>query len=232
MTARDTLRLTKPERGPIMESMVSEDLCAVILAGGRSRRMGSNKALMTIGGRPLIQIVIERALPLTQRILISSDEGEEYRLLGFPVVPDRYRDHGPLAGLHAAMHHEHASLYLALACDLPGVPTPLLEHLVACAEGYDAAIPRSRDGLAHPLCAVYRRSCLSRIEDALEHGARKVIATFLDGPLRIRWVPHGDGPFDDSDLANINTPGDLQRLRRRMEGETSINSTYGSQLRK
>lgn len=215
-----------------MEPMVNEDLCAVILAGGRSRRMGSNKALVTIGGDPLIRIVIGRALPLTRRILISSDEGEAYRFLGFPVVPDRYRDHGPLAGLHAAMHHEDAPLYLALACDLPSVPTPLLEHLVACAEGYDAAIPRSRDGLAHPLCAVYRRSCLPRIEDALEHGARKVIDTFLDGPLRIRWVTPGEGPFDDSDLANINTPGDLRRLRRGMEGETSINSTYSSQLRK
>ena len=215
-----------------MEPMVNEDLCAVILAGGRSRRMGSNKALVTIGGHPLIRIVIGRALPLTRRILISSDEGEAYRFLGFPVVPDRYRDHGPLAGLHAAMHHEDFPLYLALACDLPNVPTPLLEHLVACAEGYDAAIPRSRDGLAHPLCAVYRRSCLPRIEDALEHGARKVIDTFLDGPLRIRWVTSGEGPFDDSDLANINTPGDLRRLRRGAEGRTSINSTYSSQLRK
>ena len=216
----------------MMGSMANEDLCAVILAGGKSRRMGSNKALVTVDGRSLIRIVIDRVLPLTRRILVSADEEDAYRFLGFPVVPDRYRDHGPLAGVHAAMHHEEATLYLVLACDLPSVPTRLLENLVRLAEGYDAAIPRSEGGLAHPLCAVYRRSCLPRIEEALERGARKVIATFLDGPLRIRWVPHGDGPFDDSDLANINTPGDLQRLRRRMEGETSINSTYGSQLRK
>jgi len=226
------LRLTNNGRGPMMGSMANEDLCAVILAGGKSRRMGSNKALVTVDGRSLIRIVIDRVLPLTRRILVSADEEDAYRFLGFPVVPDRYRDHGPLAGVHAAMHHEEATLYLVLACDLPSVPTRLLENLVRLAEGYDAAIPRSEGGLAHPLCAVYRRSCLPRIEAALERGARKVIATFLDGPLRIRWVTPDQGPFFDSDLANINTPGDLRTLGRGARRKTSLNSTYGSQLLK
>jgi len=194
--------------------MTNPDVCAVILAGGRSRRMGSNKALLDIGGKPLIQVLINRILPVTNRILISSNDCESYRFLDFPVVPDRFPDNGPLAGFHSAMLRDVCQLYIVLACDLPNLQTRLLENLVSMADGFDAAIPCTRDHVIHPLCAVYRRTCLPSIEQALERGANKVIETFLsDHSLALRFVDPDEGEFDDADLANINTPEDLQRLR-------------------
>jgi len=194
--------------------MTNPDVCAVILAGGRSRRMGSNKALLDIGGKPLIQVLINRILPVTNRILISSNDCESYRFLDFPVVPDRFPDNGPLAGFHSAMLRDVCQLYIVLACDLPNLQTRLLENLVSMADGFDAAIPCTRDHVIHPLCAVYRRTCLPSIEQALERGANKVIETFLsDHSLTLRFVDPDEGEFDDADLANINTPEDLQRLR-------------------
>ena len=194
--------------------MANPDACAVILAGGRSRRMGSNKALLDIGGKPLIQVLINRILPVTNRILISSNDCESYRFLDFPVVPDRFPDNGPLAGFHSAMLRDVCQLYIVLACDLPNLQTRLLENLVSMADGFDAAIPCTRDHVIHPLCAVYRRTCLPSIEQALERGANKVIETFLsDHSLTLRFVDPDEGEFDDADLANINTPEDLQRLR-------------------
>lgn len=192
--------------------MVREDVCAVVLAGGRSSRMGFNKALLEIEGSPLIRILIDRILPITNHILISSKDAADYQFLNFPVIPDRYQEHGPLAGVHAAMLEHVAPLYLVLACDLPNLQTQLLHNLLAFAEGFDAAIPHSRDGMAHPLCAAYRRTCLLPIEDALQRGAKKVITTFLESSLRIRWISPNEGQFEDADLANINSPEDLRRL--------------------
>ena len=188
-------------------------ICAVILAGGQSSRMGFNKALLDIGGQPMIRILIDRVRPLAGQILISSNDASSYRFLNFPVIPDRFAGRGPLAGFHAAMNSNSCLLYLILACDLPNLQTPVMRNLLTLADGYDAAIPRTSDGLAHPLCAVYRRTCLKSIEKALLRGTNKVIETFLNQSLTIRWVEPGEGNFTDSDLANINTPEDLRRLK-------------------
>ena len=79
--------------------------------------MGFNKALLDFNGRPLISVVVDRVRPLTDRILISSNDNSSYGFLNFPVVPDRFMDCGPLAGFHAAMLWSVSSLYLMLACD-------------------------------------------------------------------------------------------------------------------
>lgn len=198
---------------PKFLSMTDNDVCAVILAGGKSSRMGSNKALLDIGGKPLIRLLIDRIRPVTDRILISSSDSRSYGFLDFPVVPDQFEGHGPLAGFHAAMLRNVSSLYIMLACDLPNLKTPFLRQLVSMAKGYDAAIPRTRDGLPHPLCAVYRRTCFPSVERALQRGANKVIEIFLNDSLAIRWVDPDEGRFSDSDLANVNTPEDLRNLR-------------------
>jgi molybdopterin-guanine dinucleotide biosynthesis protein A len=191
------------------------EICAVILAGGQSRRMGFNKALLKIGEQPLIQILVNRIRPLTNRILISSNDEPSYRFLDIPVIPDHFSGHGPLAGFHSAMLWDECPLYLMLACDLPNLRESLLHQLITLSQGFDAAIPRTSDKLAHPLCAVYRRTCLPYIEQALERGANKVIENFLDSSLSIRWIDPEEGQFEDSDLANLNTPEDLSELKTR-----------------
>jgi molybdopterin-guanine dinucleotide biosynthesis protein A len=206
--------------------MKETDLCAIILAGGQSSRMGSNKALLDFGGRPLIHVLVDRILPVTNHILISSNDSSSYRFLNLPVIPDQYRGQGPLAGFHAVMHRNISTLFLVLACDLPNLRAPFLNRLIDLVIGFDAAIPRTKDGLAHPLCAVYRRTCLPMIEKALLHGSNKVIETFLDGSLNIRWVAPDEGQFEDSDLANINTPEDLHRLRNGISQKPQQNSIY------
>jgi molybdenum cofactor guanylyltransferase len=199
--------------------MSRNDVCAVILAGGLSRRMGFNKALIDVDGRPIISVLIDQVRPLTSRIVISSNDDSSYRFLNFPIVPDHFAGCGPLAGLHAAMRCNDCSLYIVLACDLPNLQARLLRSLVSLAEGFDAAIPRTSDGVAHPLCAVYRKTCLPAIETALEKGSNKFIETFLDNTLAVRWVGPEEGIYEQTDLANINTPEDLQRLRSRRPGD-------------
>jgi len=205
----------------------AEEICAVILAGGRSLRMGRDKALLDVGGQPLIQTLAQRLRPLARDVFVAANDPDAYRFLGLPVVPDRFPGQGPLAGLHAVMSEHARAYYIVAACDLPNLPVGLLRRMLAAAraEEADAVIPRSRDGRAHPLSAVYRRSCLPAIEEALRARANKVIATFLGGggadgegggnngaALRIHWIEQESGAFADDDLANVNTPEDLRRF--------------------
>jgi len=174
--------------------------------------MGSNKALLKVEGHPLIQILSDRMRRLTDRILISSNDPKSYSFLKIPVVPDRFIGHGPLAGLHAAMLHQESSLYVLLACDLPNLPISLLQRMLSLSDGFDAAIPRNSDGLAHPLCAVYRRTCFPYIEQALKRGEKKFIEIFFQDTLSVKWISPEEGQYNETDLANINTPEDLRML--------------------
>ena len=193
--------------------MIAKEICAVILAGGKSRRMGQNKALINIGGRPLVEIMAERAAPQADKVFISSNAPGLFSFLPFPVVPDLCPNQGPLSGLHAVMKEHIYTLYITLACDIPGLPASLISRMLDVSEGFDAVIPRTSDGWAHPLAAVYRRTCLPVIEDALQKKANKFIDAFPGDGLHVRWLTPGDGGFTDADLANINTPDDLRRFQ-------------------
>jgi len=192
--------------------MNAKEICAIILAGGNSRRMGQNKALINIGGRPLVEIMARRAAPLADKVFISSNRPELFSFLPFQVVPDICPDQGPLSGLQAVMRKHIFTFYITLACDLPRLPASLISRMLDVAEGFDAVIPRTTDGMAHPLAAVYRRTCLPVIEDALRNKANKAIAAFTGGGLHIRWMEPAEGVFKDGNLVNINTPEDLRRF--------------------
>ena len=175
--------------------------------------MGFDKALLSIGGKPLIQTILERVRPLTDEVFVSSNDQSAYEFLGLPVVPDVFKEQGPLAGLHSAMLHSSRLLFLLLACDMPNLHEPLLRHLVLSAEGFDAVIPRTADGGNHPLCAVYRKTCLPAIESNLSMGVNKVTDIFAESSLRVRWLEIREGGFSDLDLANLNSPEDLESFR-------------------
>jgi molybdopterin-guanine dinucleotide biosynthesis protein A len=144
---------------------------------------------------------------LTDQILISANDIPLYESLGLPIVPDIYKGQGPLAGLHAAMLHSERPLLLALACDLAAVKESLLRLLVRGAEGYDAVIPVTSDGRPHPLCAVYRRSCLPRIERNLNIGMNKITGVLES--LNVNWLPESPATFRAGEVCNLNTPEDL-----------------------
>ncbi|PYV16813.1 MAG: molybdenum cofactor guanylyltransferase [Acidobacteria bacterium] len=193
--------MAEPRRHP--------DLCAVVLAGGKSRRMGTNKAFILVAGAPIISRLIDEARLLTDEVRISANDPAPYEPFGVPVISDIHPGHGPLAGLHAAFASTRRRLVLLLACDLPHARAAWLEQLVALADPWDAVIPRTSDGRVHPLCAVYKRTCLPALERNLRAGVNKMTSVFDDSSLRVLWLECRAGGFRDTDLANINTPEDL-----------------------
>lgn len=191
---------------------MSEKLTLLIQAGGRSSRMGEDKALKPFLGRPLILRVVERLAPLADEILVTTNDLERYAFLGLRLVPDLVPGCGPLGGLHAGLTAASHPLVAVVACDMPFASAPLLE---ACArllveERADVVIPRSGSGL-EPLHAVYRReTCLPAIQAALQAGQFKVIGWFPQ--VKVREVGETEiAALDPSGRAfwNVNTPAEF-----------------------
>ena len=192
------------------------DLTVAILAGGRSKRMGSDKALLTIEGIPLLQRVINAAHLLADARIIISNSPATHSSFLWPLFPDRFPDAGPLGGLATALHHATTSHLLLLACDMPNLRQPLLQYLVDQPRAsHGVIIPEDEKGL-QPLCAVYSRSVLPLAEGAIEQG-RLSIRTFI-GKINAcildkeKWAAHS-GSHDP--FANYNTPEEYRAGHKR-----------------
>jgi molybdopterin-guanine dinucleotide biosynthesis protein A len=190
----------------------------VILAGGRSRRMGRPKAFLKLGGRPLIAWVLEPLRDLFPEVLIVSPEIEPFSHLGVRVVPDHRPRGGPLGGAATGIAEAGRPQALVVGCDMPLLRPGLLAHLVARMGAHAAVVPRTSDGL-HPLHAVYAKRALETFSRCLEEGVRK----FTDALDGADCLEVGEGEIrrldpDLHSLFNVNHPQDVERAREILEG--------------
>lgn len=188
-------------------------LTTAILAGGRSRRMGSDKALLVLKGKPVLWHVIERAALPGAAIILIANEPEKYASFSLPIFPDAKPGAGSLGGLYTALAHSPTDYVLCVACDMPLLNTNLLIYLAGLREGYDAVVPRI-EGRPEPFHAVYRKTCLEPIRSRLERGQLRVSDFYQD--VSTRYVEEADLRQIDPELhsfLNINTPDDLARLQ-------------------
>lgn len=189
------------------------DILGVVLAGGRSRRYGSDKAFAELGGVSLVHRAARTLLPLAGRVVVVANDLDRHSLEGKPVRPDMVSGLGPLGGLHTAVAwaaEEAMRGVVVLATDMPFVPTPLLEDLASRLERGAAVVPASHGPRGfEPLCAAYDVGCLPAIEAAIEEGDRAVISFFPAVDLRIvelaRVASYGD---PDTMFFNVNRPED------------------------
>lgn len=189
------------------------DITAVILAGGRSSRMGGeDKGLLDFQGKAMIEHVIEVLQQRVDKVLINANRNlERYRLFGYPLISDATRDHhGPLAGFLAAMQAATTPEVLIVPCDSPLLCTELIERLVTEKNRSGAEIAVAHDGhRLQPVYALLSVSLKDSLRDYLAGGERKID----------RWFPqHNMATVDCSDIsqvfANINTPQELAQLEQ------------------
>jgi molybdopterin-guanine dinucleotide biosynthesis protein A len=192
-------------------------LSLVIQAGGESRRMGADKALLPFLGQPLILRLLNRLAGLADEVLVTSNQPENYRFLGLSPIPDLLPGCGALGGLYTALEAAHHLCVAVVACDMPFAnPELLAAELVLLLEmEADAVIPRSANG-TEPFHAVYRReTCLPHVKAALDSGKRRVDAWFPQ--VKIHYLaPAETLPYDPDGLAflNVNTPKELREAER------------------
>ena len=174
-----------------------------VLAGGRSARMGCDKALLPFRGGRLVESVA-RAVELAAGSAVLVGNARLYEHLGYAAIPDRYPGAGPLGGIVTALHHSSADWNLVAACDMPELSGEFLGFLIntAAAEhsGADVLVPAGPSGRLEPLCAVYHRRSRPALERALERGDRSVRGALEKLHAAVVAVPEVT-PFQ-----NVNTP--------------------------
>lgn len=187
---------------------------ALVLAGGRGRRMGGDKALRLLDGRPLLAHVIDRVAPQVDGVVISAN-GDPARLAGFgrPVVADTLADHpGPLAGVLAGLlwvraHRPEVQELLVVPTDTPFLPPDLLVRLRAGRGGAALACAASQ-GRVHPVVSLWRVGLAGALGDALAVGERRVL-----GWMGRQGMVAVDFPGLPDPFANLNTPEDLAQAQ-------------------
>jgi molybdenum cofactor guanylyltransferase len=185
---------------------------AIIQAGGQSRRMGRDKALIDYQGRPIIAHVINTLRALTDDVVVVSNRSDLYSPFDARVVADYNPPCGPLGGLAAGLQAAQHPLAVVVACDMPFLNVNLLRWLIDLAGGYDAVVPQT-GAEYEPLHAVYRQDCYNPIVQRIAQGQRRVISFFAD--VRLRSVPEAEWRVFDPEgrsLINLNTPDDLTWL--------------------
>lgn len=185
----------------------------VILAGGKSRRMGSDKSFMEVGQAGMIQLVAAELQKVFNEVFIAGGSEETGRRLGLRVIADLIPGGGPLSGIHASLNASSHDKCLVVPCDMPFLKAELAAYMVSQAQGYDVAVPT--DGVYYqPLFAVYDKSCIKVIEQALQAGRYKVVDFYPQ--VRVNYVNESLlRKFADTGRAffNVNTPTDLQQAR-------------------
>jgi molybdopterin-guanine dinucleotide biosynthesis protein A len=201
-------------------------LTICVQAGGASRRMGQDKALMPFLGRPLIQRVVDRLAPIADEMIVTTNSPDDYHFLGLLLFPDLRPGRGALGGLYTALSSATREAVAVVACDMPFASASLIEaaNRLLVEEEADVVIPDSGDGL-EPLHAVYRReTCLPAIEFAIDADKWRLISWFPQVKVRI-LQPNEIKLYDPSGLAfwNLNTPeefAEAERTAKREKGAT------------
>lgn len=185
------------------------EIVGVILAGGKSSRMGTNKALLEWDGLPLIAHVARTLQHVFKRVLLVADEAEPYRFLRLPVYPDIFKDSGPLGGIHAGFVHSGAKNIFVAACDTPYISRALIEYIIHYPSEASVKIARM-DGEVHPLCGQYSRAAMPYIQQALE--TRRLRLKKVLNDLKATEVPITEELplYHLHLLKNFNTPADFE----------------------
>ena len=194
---------------------------AIILSGGRSSRMGTNKAFLEINHQPNIEKVTNELKKMVADIVLVSNEPSAYQFLQLNTVTDVYPGQGPLAGIHAGLKASKQELNLVVACDMPFVSADVAKSLLDYALGYDAVIPVI-NGKQQPLFAVYHKGILQEIEKCIERNKLRI--KHLLENLNVRYVTENDlQAYSSASLEriffNMNHPEEYQHAKKWAETE-------------
>ncbi|MGB9673983.1 MAG: molybdenum cofactor guanylyltransferase [Anaerolineales bacterium] len=202
----------------------------VIQAGGESRRMGRDKALVPFLGQPLIQRVLERLRHIADEHIITTNHPANYRFLGLPLITDIFPGRGALGGLYTALQAARYPYVAIVACDMPFANAQLFKMMFEILEKSkaDAVIPQWQEG-NEPFHAVYRKeTSLPLVKEAIEEGYWRADAWY--GSANIRFLSAQEVMLVDPQgltFRNVNTPEELaaaEELARQLDNDAPINN--------
>ena len=200
---------------------------SIVLAGGRSSRLGREKHLEKLAGKSLIELVISHLSSLSAEILLVISQkqariaSQSYTHPEAKTVVDLYPRKGSLGGIFTGLVYSKTLQNLVVACDMPFLNPALLHYMISLSPGFDVVIPRIGDKI-EPLHAIYSRNCVKPVEEQLKRDNLR-IAGFFDS-VKVRYIEKEEiERFDPEHLSffNVNTAADLEKARRLAQREAA-----------
>lgn len=199
-------------------SMKEQKHCiALLLAGGKSSRMGQDKALLPFGKTTVIEFLLARLQQACEDVIVVTTPGQTYPHLNVRKVFDLVPNKLSLGGLYSGLLQSPSEINFVCGCDMPLLKPELVRHLFAQIEGYEAVVPK-HNGFFEPLCAVYSKACLPHIEAQLQTVDLRMTSWLAHA--RVRFVDEEELRKVDPEmlsLLNMNTPEDYHRMRKLAE---------------
>jgi molybdenum cofactor guanylyltransferase len=200
------------------------EISFIILAGGKSKRLGRNKVIEKIGNRSLLERVVSTLSSFNKEILIIIGEDSTLpQLTGYKrlkIVKDIYPGKGSLGGLYTGLISSGSLFNVAVGCDMPFLNLDLLRYMMSLTESVDVVIPKTNNNVLEPLHAIYSKNCLNKIEMLLNQKRLSILELY---PLvKVRYVEYSEiDRFDKNNLSffNINTEADLNKSKELLKNE-------------
>lgn len=186
-----------------MSDLIS-NITGVVMAGGKSKRMGTDKGLMNFNGRPMVSYAIELFSDLFSQVMISSNN-DEYEKFGLPVISDVHKNCGPLCGLHAVLTQITTDKVFVISCDMPFVTRGTIEEILLCQEACIAVASHSE--FLEPLCGIYSKALLLDMNNRIKNGNFKMYR-FIKEQKLVKYVNVNPAQF-----ININSPDDVKEIK-------------------
>jgi len=184
---------------------------AIVMSGGKSKRMGTDKSMLSINGQSIIEIICKQLRDSFDEILISANEVDKFSFLGFKVIPDKVSEQGPLMGIASALEASTNEFNFIIACDIPKINLNYVNRMLtkAIESQADIVIPVTGKDKYEPLFAVYRKRIVEAMHKTLSSGKRKIIDVF---PLcTVKHIEMENAGW----LINLNTKAEYEEYRKK-----------------
>jgi len=185
-------------------------MTGAVLAGGQSRRMGTNKAFVEVDGLPIIERVLAVLDEVFERRLIIADDVQLFHDLGAPVIPDYYKGSGSLGGIYTALLNSDSRQTFVTACDMPDIKASAVKRLISTPREDALVIIPYINGRLHPMHALYDKRCLAPIEEMIKKGELRIMGLFDEIKIKKLTEAEFSGVDIAASVANINTRQELK----------------------
>lgn len=191
--------------------MKNQNVTGIILAGGKSKRMGKEKGLVELQGKKLINYVIEALDPIAENIIISSNT-KAYHYLEYEAIPDIYPNSGPMGGIYSCIKHSSNKKNLVVSCDIPFITADLLNSILAFSDDYNLIVPWHGKKLYEPLCAYYDKNLQAILLDFIKRNNFRIPDVFEEVNFKAFDLNEYKG-YNKNLFLNINSKSDLYKAR-------------------
>lgn len=202
-----------------------KDITGIILAGGKSKRMGLNKSFLKVGEVTMIERTTELMKSLFDRVILITNTPDEYKFLGIEMFEDIYKNVGPLAGIHSGLAHSITDKNFIISCDIPFVNKGVIEFIINYKTNKSITITKA-DGFVQQLCGLYSKQDLQEIVELIEDDKLEINNSQKCGCKVLQLVQKLDAEiidianeydgYEEGMFLNMNKPEDFELVRWRM----------------